>query len=285
MPFEPLALIPALFFCLSSIMTRKGLDGSTPHTGSLVVLLTQLVVFSLTLALVDFSGISLSVHWLAFLAAGFSSPALALLFLFRSIQRIGVAPTSAISNTHAIFGALWAFAFLGERPSAMVWAGILLVAAGVFWMSSGGGPLARGRGLLLPFASAAFFGLAHMLRKVGLAGMDSLLFGAFLQSLAASTAGPLLLKVSAGWSPFVFSRASTGNFILSGLAMAAAQLALLAALSRWEVSRVSPLVATVPLFTLVLAPLILGDRERITRRIALGALFTVSGVVLVTSFR
>lgn len=285
MPFEALALIPALFFSLSSIMTRKGLDGSTPHTGSLIVLLTQIVFFSLSLALVDFGKISLSIHWLAFLAAGLSSPALALLFLFRSIQRIGVAPTSSISNTHAIFGALWAFVFLGERPSVMVWLGILFVAAGVFWMSSGGGPLARGRGLVLPFMAASFFGLAHMLRKVGLGGMDSLLFGGFLQSLAASAAGPLFLKISTGWSPFVFNKPSVRNFIWSGLSMAAAQLGLLAALSRWDVSRVSPLVATVPLFTLALTPLILGDREKITWRIVLGALFTVAGVILVTSLR
>ncbi len=67
--------------------------------------------------------------------------------------------------------------------------------------------------------------------------------------------------------------------------MAAAQLCLMAALSMGEVSRVSPMVATVPLFTLALAPLILGSRERITRRIVLGALFTVVGVVLVTALR
>ena len=285
MPFELVALSPALFFSLSSIMTRRGLDGSTPHTGSLVVLIMQLFFFSFCLAAVDFSQISISVYWLAFLAAGLSSPALSLLFLYRSIQRIGVAPTSAISNTHAIFGALWAFMFLGERPPVIVWLGILFVVAGVFWMSSGGGPLARGRVLLLPFLSAAFFGLAHMLRKMGLGGMDSLVFGGFLQSLSACALGPLFLKASTGWRPFVFNRHSLINFFWAGLAMAAAQLCLMAALSMGEVSRVSPMVATVPLFTLALAPLILGKRERITQRIVLGALFTVAGVVLVTALR
>ncbi len=285
MPFEVVALSPALCFALSSIMTRRGLDGSTPHTGSLVVLFMQLFFFSLCLVLVDFSGISFSIYWVAFLAAGLSSPALALLFLFRSIQRIGVAPTSAISNTHAIFGAFWAFLFLGERPPAGVWLGIVFVVAGVFWMSSGGGALARGRALALPFASAAFFGLAHMLRKVGLGGVDSLLFGGFLQSLAACAVGPLFLKASTGWRPFVFHGPSLKNFFWAGLAMSAAQLSLLAALSMGEVSRVSPLVATVPLFTLLLGPLILGSREKFTWRIVLGALFTVAGVILVTSLR
>ncbi len=285
MPFELVALSPAIFFSLSSIMTRKGLDGSTPHTGSLVVLISQVVFFSAALVVVDFSRISLSVYWIAFLAAGLSSPALSLLFLYRSIQRIGVAPTSSISNTHAIFGALWAFMFLGERPPAVVWIGILLVVIGVYWMTSGGGPLARGRALLLPFASAAFFGLAHTFRKMGLEGMESVVFGGFLQSVSAIALGPLFLKASTGWSPFVFNRTSLINFIWAGLAMAAAQLTLMAALSLGEVSRVTPLVATVPLFTLALAPLILGRRERITPRIVFGAIVTVVGVVLVTSLR
>ena len=285
MPFELVALSPAIFFSLSSIMTRKGLDGSTPHTGSLVVLIMQLFFFSFCLVAVDFSQISLSVYWLAFLAAGLSSPALSLLFLYRSIQRVGVASTTPISNTHAIFGAFWAFLVLGERPPATVWIGILFVVAGVFWMTSGGGPLTRGRALLLPFTAAAFFGLAHTFRKMGLGGMESVVFGGFLQSLSACALGPLFLKASTGWRPFVFNRPSLINFIWAGLAMAAAQLCLMAALSMGDVSRVTPLVSTVPLFTLTLAPLILGKRERITRRIVFGAIITVAGVVLVTALR
>ena len=285
MPFELVALSPAIFFALSSIMTKRGLDGSTPHTGSLVVLIMQLVFFSACLVVVDFSRISVSVYWIAFLAAGISSPALSLMFLFRSIQRIGVASTSPISNTHPIFGAFWAFLVLGERPPAILWLGILVVVADVFCMTSGGGPLARGRVLLLPVTAAAFMGLAHTFRKMGLGGVESLVFGGVLQSVSACALGPLILKASTGWSPFVFNKASLGNFILAGLAMAAAQLTLMAALSMGEVSRVTPLVATVPLFMLVLAPLILGRRERITPRIVLGVLITVAGVILVTSLR
>ena len=152
-------------------------------------------------------------------------------------------------------------------------------------MSSGEGSRAKGRALFLPFISAAFFGLAHMLRKLGLGGVDSLILGGFLQSLSACAVGPIFLKASTGWSPFVFHKPSLRNFFWAGLAMAAAQLCLMAALSMGEVSRVSPMVATVPIFTLVLAPLILGSRERITFRIVAGALLTFLGVILVISMR
>ena len=44
-------------------------------------------------------------------------------------------------------------------------------------------------------------------------------------------------------------------------------------------------VATVPLFTLLLTPLLLGGKERLTSRIVVGACLIVIGVVLVTVFR
>ncbi len=285
MPFETVALVPALCFCLSSIFTRMGLDGSTPHTASFVVLQTQFAAFTLALVMVDFSRLSLSWYWVAFFAAGLSSPALSLLFMFRSIHRIGVAPTSSLSNTHAIFGALWAFLLLGERPSAGVWAGVVFVAGGVYVMTGGGGSLARGRNLLLPLLSAACFGMAHVLRKVGFGGVDSVVFGGFLQGMSASVFGPLLLKAATQWQPYVFNRDSVKYFLMAGLAMAFAQLSLLYALRWGEVSRVSPIVSTVPLFTLVLAPLILGGRERLTWRIVAGVCLIVAGVILVTTLR
>ena len=57
------------------------------------------------------------------------------------------------------------------------------------------------------------------------------------------------------------------------------------ALSRGNVVVVSPLVSTNPLFTLVLAAVLLRDVERITRRTIVGALLVVLGVVVVTVAR
>jgi len=285
MPFETVALIPALFFSLSSLFTRMGLDESTPHTGSFIVLQTQFAAFAVALIWVDFSRIQLNGYWAAFLAAGISSPALSLLFLYSSIRHLGVAPTSSIGNTHAIFAACWAFILLGERPPAVVWVGIVLVAAGVYLMSGGGGKLTRSRYLLLPFLSATCFGLAHILRKVGFGGIDSLVFGGFLQGASAAVMGPVFLRVAARGRPFVFARGAVRYFLLAGLAMAGAQFTLLYALRGGQVSRVSPLVSTVPLFTLILTPLLLGSKERLTRGIVVGSLLIVVGVVLVTVLR
>ncbi|MBI3128156.1 MAG: DMT family transporter [Candidatus Tectomicrobia bacterium] len=285
MPVEFAALIPAFFFSLSGIMTRRGMEGSNPQTGSLVVVEVNFVVFTASLLAVDFSGLGFSWYWLSFLAAGAVSPALSLLLMFRSIDKIGVAPTSSLANVNAFFGAAWAFVILGERPAPIIWAGIALVVAGMYFISGGGAGRVKPRDMLLPLSSAACFGLAHTLRKLGFLGYEPLLFEAFLQGLAAAVASPILFRLGGTARPLALNRRSLGFFLLAGLSQAAAQLGVLYALRRGMVAVISPIVSTAPLFTILLTPLLLRGREKITIRLLLSALLIVAGVVLVTSRR
>ncbi len=261
------------------------MEGSTPYTGSLIVLLFNFAAFLVALLWVDFSQIRFSWYWAAFLAAGVSSPALSLLFMYRSISLFGVAPTNAVVNTHAFFGPFIAFILIGERPHPAVWLGIAIVIAGV-WFLMGGGDLRKEiRHIWLPLMSAICFALAHNLRKIGFGGMDSLLFGGFLQAASAVVVGPFVLKAAARGQAYVFNRRSVRFFLLAGAAMACALFSLLFALRGGRVSLIGPLMATSPLFALVLTYFLLGGRERITSRIIGGACLIVFGVVLVTSLR
>ncbi|MEK6710920.1 MAG: EamA family transporter [Nitrospinota bacterium] len=285
MPAELAAVVPAFFFALSSVMTRRGMEGSNPQTGSLVVVEVNFLFFTVSLLAVNFAGLGFSWYWVAFLAAGVISPALSLLLMFRSIDRIGVAPTSSLCNVHAFFGAFCAFFVLGERPSPVIWLGILVVVAGVYFLSGGGAGRVKPRDMALPLGSAACFGLAHTLRKLGFGGHEPLLFEAFLQGLAAAIAAPLLFRLGGAARPLALNRGSLGLFVLAGLSQAAAQLSLLHALRQGMVAVVSPVVSTGPLFTLLLAPIFLRGRERITPRLIVSMVAIVAGVVLVTSTR
>jgi len=285
MPFETIALIPAFLFSLSSVFTRRGMEGSTPHTGSLVVLNFNFVVCLIALVVVDFSRIQLSWHWAAFVGAGIASPALSLLFMYRSILHIGVAPTNSIVISHAFFGPFFALILLGERPPPFVWAGIAIVICGV-WLLMGGGSLrTQVRYLWLPVMSAICFGLSHNLRKIGFWGMDSLLFGGFLQAASAAAVAPFILKAATQGQAYVFNSKSMRYFLLAGMAMTVALLSLLYVLRGGLVSRIGPVLASMPLFGLFLTYTMLGGNEKITPRIVGGACLIVSGVVLVTSLR
>jgi uncharacterized membrane protein len=68
---------------------------------------------------------------------------------------------------------------------------------------------------------------------------------------------------------------------MSGLAAGAAVIFLYYALQRADVVVVSPLVATSPLITLLLAHLFLSRLEKITREVAVGTTLTVLGIIVV----
>jgi transporter family protein len=133
--------------------------------------------------------------------------------------------------------------------------------------------------------SAICFGLAHNLRKIGFEGMDSLLFGGFLQGASAAAVAPIILKIASRGQAYAFNPRSVRYFLLSGLAMSTAMLTLLYALRGGQVSLVGPILAAAPLFALVLTYLLLGSQEKITSRILGGACLIVSGVVLVASLK
>jgi drug/metabolite transporter, DME family len=266
-------------------MTRRGLEGSTPHTGSFVVLIVNFLAFLFALLLIDFSQIFFSWHWFAFMAAGISSPAISLFFLYRSISHFGVAPTNALVNSHAFFGPLLAIFILGERPHPALWFGIALLLVGVWFLMGGRDLREKLKYIWIPLMSALAFALAHNLRKIGFGGMDSLLFGGFLQGASAVLVGPFILKLATGGRAYVFNRKSILFFLIAGLAMSFALFSLLFALRGGRVSLVGPIMATGPLFALIQTKFFLGGREKLTPRIIGGACLIVIGVVVVTSLK
>src|SRR5690606_5254894 len=107
-------------------------------------------------------------------------------------------------------------------------------------------------------------------------GLIALLFG---------TAGFALLSART----LARNRGGDGNtrrgilyVIGGGIFSASGVLLMFLALQRGEVVTVAPVVTTNPLFTLAFAIVLLRGVERVTKRIALGALLVVTGVVILS---
>jgi uncharacterized membrane protein len=75
-----------------------------------------------------------------------------------------------------------------------------------------------------------------------------------------------------------------GWVVASGLAEGTAYLTMWKALAQADVSVVSPLVNSHPIFAVTLAALFLRDVETVTWRIALAAALAVAGVALIVRF-
>jgi uncharacterized membrane protein len=81
----------------------------------------------------------------------------------------------------------------------------------------------------------------------------------------------IYLSVAGKFKEVVVNRQTLQWFGMSGISAGIAMTSLLIALEKGTVVTVSPLIATTPLFTVLLSFLFLQAFERVTARIALGA--------------
>ncbi|MGH7830863.1 MAG: EamA family transporter [Candidatus Binatia bacterium] len=285
---EILSLVTALMYALSNIAVRKGLSfGSNAVTASTVSLVTTFIPFTVLL----FALFPLSVwNWQSvfiFLAAGILAPGLFRFFLYEAISRIGVTVATNASHIYPLIAAGTSIAFLNERLTVLKAVGMALTLAAVFLSS----PRTAGKGafnfrslkdksFLLALAAAVCRGGSETLRKTGLLIFDAPLFGAAIGNVGGFVVS-LVLVASSGAvrQAMVYQRTSFIWFILGGFFAIAAWIVGFYALSYGEVLRVTPVIATVPLFTVLLSPILLRGVERITWQVVLASLLVVLGVV------
>ena len=126
-----LALLSAFLFAIAAIFVRRGMQGSTAITATLISIVTNLVALW---ALAAASG-GLRLMTLpavaTLVAAGLFAPAFARLTYYEAMNLIGVARASTISNTTPIFTALLAVPILAESISWRLAVGTVFVVIGL----------------------------------------------------------------------------------------------------------------------------------------------------------
>lgn len=277
-----LALLSALLFAIAALFVRRGMQGSTAITATLISILTNLVALW---ALAGVSGGIASVTARAaatFLAAGMFAPALARFTYYEAMNLIGVARASTISNTTPIFTAVLAVPFLGERLSAQLAAGTVLVVLGLALTvrpDAGGETPRPWAGALLALNTAVMAAISFMLRKLGLRLLPD---AAVASALTVTGSLAVLLPYIAlryRAQPLRAERRALVILIISALFTTGGFLSYFFALSMSDVVRVTPLSTTTPLFALLL--LALFRQERIRAGTVTGALLTIAGILFV----
>lgn len=138
-------------------------------------------------------------------------------------------------------------------------------------------------GILFALGAAVAYGASQVLTRRSVHDLAPPLVGTLI-ALAWGTLGFAVLSVRAVGQGVGDFRRGALFFAAGGIFSASGVILLFQALSRGEVVVVSPVAATNPLFTLLFASLLLRGVERITRRIVLGALLVVAGVVVLSVF-
>jgi drug/metabolite transporter (DMT)-like permease len=266
------------------VTTRLGLRYSTPLAGAAIgVPSTTLMFWCLAPFLLDTRGFNLAAFGI-FVLVGLFFPAAVTLLTYSGNQRMGPIITSAVSCTTPLFALSGAILFLGEALTAGNVFGTGAIVLGMLVLTLRGDARPRDWPLwaiALPFAAAAIRALAQVLTKAGLALWGSP-YAAGLIGYTASAAVILIAARSRGPRAPADRRAAPW-FVATGLLNGGSVFLMYVALTRGQVSTVSPIVATYPLFTLVLSMLLL-RQERVTPRVAAGAVLTVAGVAVLLAF-
>jgi uncharacterized membrane protein len=278
------ALCSAAAWAVDSILVRKGSKFSNASTAAFISFLVNVAAL-VPLVLYHYS-LEQIFHPanLYFVASGVIQPAMVRVMFYMAIMRLGVSRAGPLRGTAPLFTLALAFFTLGERPVGLVYLGALLTVAGTWLVSYERPGEAKWRkvDLMFPLGAAMLASVSQNIRKLGLNITGAPLLASTVSittsflcltgSLAAS-GGFHSLKLHGGCLPYYGSAAV---FALFG------QFFTFRALHLGELSVVSPIINTTPLFVLVFTALFLRSEERITRTIVIGALLIVAGIAMIT---
>lgn len=282
------ALGSGLSWALGSILFHRLAVGVSPLGLNLAKGLLGLVYLGVALAFVGVTTMSLSSA--AFLAAsGVVGIALGDTLFFIALIRLKPRRTVLLATVGQALTVVLAMVVLGERPSIVVWVGIVAIVSGVTWVmreqtGDNDEQVNQFVGVLAGIGAALAMSVGLILAKMGLAECSAL--QATAVRLAAGMGALLLIALTRGqlrawlrpfaqrsrllelaWADVVIVG---GGFYLSMLALALT-----------DVTITSVLTSTEPLFVLPLAAWIL--KERITKRAMAGAVLATFGVALILS--
>lgn len=286
-----LALVPALLWGFSPVLSKRGMAaGGSPLQAAVTVVTVDTALYLLALLALDGPSLPALVPRTValFVGGGVVGTALGRLAVFAGIERLGASVNSAAISARPLFAAAFAVGLLGERVSSLTAAGVVVLVAGLAWLTRARGGDLRGwtsGDLAFPLAAAVLFALGNVVRRYGLQATDA----TALQAVALNEVGAL---VTLGGYALVAARSEVRDaprrsyalFAASGTLTAVALLALFAALTHpgGRVAIVDSLAATAPLFTAAFASVLLGDLERVTAGVVVGAALIVVGAALIT---
>jgi uncharacterized membrane protein len=223
-----------------------------------------------------------------FILGGILGPCFGQLFLFVGINRVGSSIAAPLHDTKSLFAALSAVIILNEKLTFSIAVATLAMVVGSAIISSevSGGQIEKRwtkKDLIFPILAGAFFGLSHVIRKMGLTITPEPILGVAVQNVAALTFF-LLITIAQRSSQILTlgNRRAWVFFGFCGLSTLVGQICIYIALDLGHVTIVSPLSSATPIFVLLLGAVFLKQIEKVTWKIILGTIFIVAATIVLT---
>jgi uncharacterized membrane protein len=282
---QVLSLVSALCSAIGTMLIQRGLRRSNFYAGFWlnvavgVVGLWGAVLLFVPTSEWDWRGLPY------FIFSGVVGTACGRLFRVAAIEKVGAPVAAAISNLAPLIATGLAIVLLHEQVTLAILSGTLVIVCGTVLLSVSGKQVGfPPRYLIYPFLAATCFGLVQIVRKLGLSEAGPV-FDAALNITAALVASTAFVVASGNWRALKVDRGSFGYLVAGGAFENFGVLLVIVALGYGDVSVVSPLSATAPLFVLVLALLLPNDSPKLGWRVASGIVLIVLGVFLLTGWK
>lgn len=287
---ELAALGTALLWATSSTMagsqTRR-----LPATviGAVQLLAATVLIWSVTAALLATGAIegTTLARTLALAATAVLGPGIGDTLYFVAIRLLGVARAFPVAMAASpLFTIALAAAFVGEAITLGVLLGAALTIAGILLIAVRAETIEKVErrpraGLWLVLLAALLWAVSAVLLRLTADGIAAPLVSAVRMPTAAVFVLALALGTGRLRPAGGYSRRSLGILVLAGLlGVGIGSVLYVVAIQEAGAARTAILSSTAPLFALPLAAFSLG--ERITSRIAAGAVLTVAGIWLIT---
>lgn len=280
-----LSLASAFFSAIATLLIQRGLERSNFYAGFWINVMVGVIgLWSAVLLTVSPE----TFDWRAlpyFVFSGVAGTAAGRFFRVASIEKVGAPVASAIGNLAPLVATGLAVALLDERVTFAILVGTFVIVAGTVLLSISGKHVGfPARHLVYPLMAAWCFGMVQVVRKMGLSETGPL-FDAAINITAAMVASTGFVAASGKLRMLRCDRMSLFYFSVGGACENFGVLLVIVALGFGDVSVVSPLSATAPLFVLVLAFLFPSGTKRLGWRVAIGTALIVLGVVLLTALK
>jgi len=275
---ETLALTTSLSSAVSSIFIAKGMKSTSPIIAAFYSILTQTIILTV---LTITRTLTLNVIAIVLFAiGGLLSLGIGRLLYFISINKIGVARSSAIIGSSPVFTVILSIPILAEKPTITTILGATSVTIGII-LASGAKEFKLEKALAIALAATLSYALSNIISKAGLQIEPD----PYLSAQVGATTSLIFFLIYMIYAnqrdSIKIPKTSLLYFISTGIVMSIGWLSMMTALKLGPVSIVTTIVYSYPLFTLILTRLLLKEEKFGTREIV-GAITIILGVALVT---
>jgi drug/metabolite transporter (DMT)-like permease len=276
------ALIAAIVLAFQGVASVRPLQKMGILAASLLTNIVNVVVLSvLGFFFYEEGQVSLEgVAWFALL--GITAYSYGRFVYYKALFTIGPPRLTTLMSTAPLLSLLLAILFLAERPGPAVFAGTAMVIAGVVLVSYE--PSEEGwfqKGILWGFASALSLGLSIFIRKKGMAAFPNPMLTVAWANLIGV---PILYSLRLVVPSHLFKwggRSTVLLIALLGVLNSANQVFMNMAVTYGDVSVITPIITSSPIFSLLFTAILLRGIERVRPAMVFGVSFTVGGMVLI----